>query len=72
MRGPGLDDPDLPLRLLFANWPATAQVFLSRRMSCFGCPIAPFHTVVDPCAEYRLDEAVFRAGLRKAASAVPA
>ncbi len=72
MRGPRLDDPDLPLRLLFDRWPETAQVFLSRRMFCFGCPIAPFHTVVDACAEYRLDEAIFRAELRAAVLAARA
>ena len=69
MRSPGLDDPDLPLRLLFDCWPETAHVFLSHRMFCFGCPIAPFHTVVDACAEYLLDEAVFRAELHAAVSA---
>ncbi len=64
MFGPRMDDPDLPLRLLFDHWPETAGVFLAHRMFCFGCPIAPFHTVVDACAEYRLDEAAFRAELR--------
>lgn len=66
MCGPDLDDPDLSLRLLFDHWPQTAAVFLSRRMLCFGCPIAPFHTVIDACAEYGLDEAAFRADLRRA------
>lgn len=61
-----LDDPDLSLRLLFNRWPDTAQVFLDRRMLCVGCPVAPFHTVTDACAEYRLDEATFRAELRAA------
>jgi len=50
MFGPRLDDPDLPLRLLFDHWPDTAGVFLARCMFCFGCLIAPFHTVVDACA----------------------
>lgn len=66
MRGPGMDDPDLPLLLLFDRWPEAAPVFLSQGMVCFGCPIAPFHTVIDACAEYRLDEADFRADLRAA------
>jgi len=66
MRGPGLDDPDLPLRALFDRWPRTAAVFLSHRMACFGCPIAPFHTVTDACTEYGLDEATFRADLLRA------
>lgn len=62
----GMDDPDLPLAMLFSRWPAAANVFLSHRMVCFGCPIAPFHTVIDACAEYGLDEALFRAELRAA------
>ncbi|MFN4160320.1 MAG: DUF1858 domain-containing protein [Gemmobacter sp.] len=66
MRGPRLDDPDLPLSLLFAHWPETAEVFLSRHMLCFGCPIAPFHTVIDACAEYGLEEAAFRLALQAA------
>lgn len=66
MFNPRMDDPDLPLGLLFSQWPATAGVFLSHRMACFGCPIAPFHTVTDACAEYGLDETMFRAELRAA------
>lgn len=68
MSGPRIDDPDLPLGALFSRWPATVAVFLTQRMACFGCPIAPFHTVVDACAEYRLDEAGFRARLCAAAT----
>ena len=64
---PAVDDPDLPLTELFRAWPATVRVFLTRRAACVGCPIAPFHTVSDVCAEYRLDEAAFRAALRAAA-----
>lgn len=63
---PRLDDPDLPLSVLFQTWPQAASVFLARGMLCFGCPIAPFHTVVDSCAEYGLDEAAFRAELARA------
>lgn len=66
MFGPMMEDPDLPLGLLFANWPAAATVFLSHGMFCFGCPIAPFHTVIDACAEYGLEEVLFRAELRAA------
>lgn len=63
MGSPKIDDPDLPLVMLFALWPATAQVFQSHGMACLGCPITPFHTVIDACAEYRCDEAQFRAAL---------
>ncbi|PVB61500.1 DUF1858 domain-containing protein [Labrenzia sp. 011] len=62
-----IDDPDLPLTLLFRVWPQTPSVFIRHRMLCYGCPIAPFHTVIDACREYDLDEQVFRAELRAAA-----
>ncbi|WP_212524070.1 DUF1858 domain-containing protein [Actibacterium sp. MT2.3-13A] len=67
MRRPDIDDSDLPLSELFACWPEAATVFLERRMICPGCPIAPFHTVTDACAEYDLDEGAFRAELRQIA-----
>lgn len=65
-----IDDPDLPLSVLFERWPKAAEPFLARRMLCFGCPIAPFHTVVDSCQEYSLDEEDFRERLREAAGVV--
>jgi hybrid cluster-associated redox disulfide protein len=64
MVGSRIDDPDLPLGFVFDQWPATISVFFGHRMACFGCPIAPFHTVIDACAEYRLDETDFRRELR--------
>lgn len=66
---PDIDNPDLPLQALFAIWPAAATVFLAHRMLCFGCPIAPFHTVIDACQEYGLDEMEFRRELKAAVSA---
>ena len=68
MHGPRLDDPDLSLRLVFERWPEVAAVFHARGTACFGCPIAPFHTVIDACTEYGLDEIAFRAALRAAAA----
>ncbi len=64
MRTPSLDDPDLPLAQIFQHWPATAAAFIERKVLCFGCPIAPFHTVIDAVAEYDLNEEEFRARLR--------
>jgi hybrid cluster-associated redox disulfide protein len=61
-----IDDPDLPLSELFRHWPEVVPLFLERRMLCFGCPIAPFHTLTDACTEYGLDEVEFRASLRAA------
>jgi len=64
MGSPDINDPDLPLATLFRNWPGTARVFFAQRTVCVGCPIAPFHTDADACAEYRLDEARLRVALR--------
>jgi hybrid cluster-associated redox disulfide protein len=66
---PDIDDPDLTLAEIFRAWPETAVAFRRHRTACVGCPIAPFHTVLDACAEYRLDEAAFRAALRAAIGA---
>ncbi len=68
MSGPKIDDPDLPLGLLFFHWPQTAPVFFAHSMACFGCPIAPFHSVIDACHQYDLDETLFRAKLQAAAN----
>ena len=32
--------------------PATARVFINRRMHCVGCEIDRFHTVADACRIY--------------------
>ncbi|RFP90232.1 DUF1858 domain-containing protein [Rhodobacteraceae bacterium 63075] len=64
-----LDDPDLPLSELMELWPETIPVFLRHRMICVGCLINPFHTIVDACAEYGLDEEIFVAELRAAVAA---
>ncbi|MBU2981239.1 DUF1858 domain-containing protein [Lentibacter algarum] len=61
-----LDDPDLPLDTLLSRWPATTAVFMRHNMVCVGCMIAPFHTVIDACIEYNLDEDSFRAELHQA------
>jgi len=68
MSRPRIDDPDLPLGVIFDLWPATVTVFMTHGMACFGCPVAPFHTVVDACLEYQLDESRFRDALRRAQS----
>lgn len=66
-----IDDPDLPLAVLFRHYPQVAPVFWRRGMACVGCTIAPFHTIADACAEYRLDEAAFREEVRAAITAPP-
>lgn len=70
MARPRLDDPDLPLSELMTQWPETVAVFNRHRMLCVGCLIGPFHTIVDCCREYDLDEAAFLAELMNAAGMV--
>lgn len=62
-----LDDPDLPLSEMMSRWPQTIAVFNRHKMLCVGCLISPFHTIVDACAEYGLDENKFIAELMEAA-----
>lgn len=61
-----LDDPDLPLSEMMKRWPQTVPVFLRHKMVCVGCLIGPFHTIVDACAEYHLDQDAFVAELKEA------
>ncbi|MFO8128177.1 DUF1858 domain-containing protein [Yoonia sp.] len=62
-----LDDPDLPLSEMMTRWPQTVPVFLRHKMLCVGCLIGPFHTIVDACAAYHLDQDAFMAELMTAA-----
>lgn len=61
------DNPDLCLADLMTRWPGTIPVFVRHKMLCVGCLIGPFHTVVDACREYDLDEDAFVAELMEAA-----
>ena len=67
MREPQLDDPDMTLAELMTRWPVTIPVFVRHKMFCVGCLISPFHTVIDACDEYGLDEDAFFAELKAAA-----
>ncbi|MGC1496554.1 MAG: hypothetical protein WA790_12160 [Sulfitobacter sp.] len=67
MRQPDLDDPELALDIIMTQWPATIAVFLHHNMLCIGCMVNPFHTVIDACREYHLDEQSFRVELHEAA-----
>ena len=62
-----IDDPELTLADLFRTWPGAARPFLRHGTACVGCLMAPFHTIVDTCAQYGLDEAAFRAEVKRAA-----
>lgn len=69
MRQIELDDPSMTLDTLMSLWPETIAVFLRHKMLCVGCLVNPFHTVIDACFEYDLDERTFRAELHDAAEA---
>ncbi|WP_424983452.1 DUF1858 domain-containing protein [Maritalea sp. S77] len=58
-QSPRAIDPDMSLDEIMRRWPATVSVFMKNRMSCVGCPIASFHTIVDAAEEYHLDEGQF-------------
>jgi hybrid cluster-associated redox disulfide protein len=64
MRHQSIEDPDLSLDVLMSLWPQTLSVFLRHKMLCVGCLVNPFHTVIEACHEYNLDEASFRAELQ--------
>ena len=49
--------------------PATARVFIRRRMHCVGCEIDRFHTVADVCRIYGQPLTAFLAELGEAAGA---
>ena len=59
---------DMPLDDIMREWPATIRVMLRHRFLCVGCPIAPFHTVVDACREHGADPDAVLAELRSAAA----
>lgn len=48
-------DPDLSLDDMMRRWPSTIPVLLRHKFLCVGCPIAPFHTIVDACSEHHAD-----------------
>lgn len=50
MRRSGLDD--LTVAEIMTNWPSTIRLFVAWRLHCVGCPISPFHTLVDAAAEH--------------------
>lgn len=61
-------DPDLTIDEILDRWPATASVFVRRRMHCVGCDISCFETVAEACRNYRLPLDAVLAELRAAAA----
>jgi len=58
---------DMTVEQVMQRWPASIRVFLDFRMSCVGCPIAPFHSVDEASHEHKIDGDAFLAALLSAA-----
>lgn len=58
---------DMIIADLLARWPETARVFLSFGMACVGCVMAPFGTIADAAAIYRVEPTPFLQALQQAA-----
>ena len=41
------------------RWPESVPVFLSHKLDCVGCPMAPFETLAEVIEIYQLPEDVF-------------
>lgn len=48
-------EADLTVAEILARWPQTIPVFAHHRMACVGCAIAPFETLAEVAAIYRLN-----------------
>ena len=42
----------LTLAEIMSTCPSTIRLFIDRRLRCVGCPIAPFHTLLDAALEH--------------------
>ena len=47
---------DQPVEEIMGRWPATARVFIRRRMACVGCIMAPFQTLAAAARAYHVAE----------------
>ena len=59
---------DQPVEEIMARWPATARVFIQRRMACVGCIMAPFQTLANAARAYHISESELLAEMQAAAS----
>uniref|UniRef100_Q11MX1 DUF1858 domain-containing protein n=1 Tax=Chelativorans sp. (strain BNC1) TaxID=266779 RepID=Q11MX1_CHESB len=57
---------DMTMDAIMREWPATIRVVLDHGLLCVGCPIAPFHTIIDAAREHDLDPASLARDLKRA------
>ena len=50
------------------RWPATARVFIRRKMACVGCIMAPFQTLAAAARSYGIAESELLEEMREVAS----
>ena len=50
---------DMTVEDVLTRWPETADVFGRHNMACVGCPVAPFYTVSEAAAIYKLSSVDF-------------
>ena len=65
MTEPSIDTGTM-VRAVMDDHPETVAVFMRRRMHCPGCVMAPFMTVAEAAASYRIDARELVAELRQA------
>lgn len=58
---------DQSVEEILARWPATARVFIRRKMACVGCIMAPFQTLKAAARSYGIPEVELLAEIRQAA-----
>jgi hybrid cluster-associated redox disulfide protein len=58
---------DLTVQTVLDAWPATREVFMTRRMACVGCEMAPFMTIGEAAAAYGISVDALESDLRAAA-----
>jgi hybrid cluster-associated redox disulfide protein len=57
---------DMTVERVLVRWPETADVFGRHNMACIGCPVAPFYSVSEAAAVYKLPVADFVTELEEA------
>lgn len=64
------DSPQLDQSVeeILVRWPATARVFIRRKMACVGCIMAPFQTLKAAARSYGIPEAELLAETKQAAA----
>lgn len=55
---------ELTLAEVMGKWPSTVRLFIDMRLHCVGCPIAPFHTLLDAANEHGIAAGELLAAVR--------